>query len=63
MGAPSLQRLELPRRLQNARLLAFGKHHPFGMPLQFFDDVAYKTHGSRLTAKHETCKMNLPRKT
>ena len=31
--------------------VAFGKHHPLRMPLQFFDDVANETHGDRLAAK------------
>jgi hypothetical protein len=48
--------MELPRRLQNARLRAFGKHHPLGMPLQFFDDVADETHDVRLTASGEIAK-------
>ena len=55
-GRAQPQRQELPRRLQNARILAFRKHDPLGMPLQFFDDIADETHGGRLTAKRETAK-------
>jgi len=40
----------LPRGLQNARLGAFGKNDPLGMPLQFFDDIADETHECRLAA-------------
>ena len=47
-GRAEPQRMKLPRRLQDARFLAFGKNHPFRMPLQFFDDVADKTHDDRL---------------
>ena len=43
-GRAEPQRVKLPRRLQNARLRAFGKHDPFGMPLQFFNDIADETH-------------------
>jgi hypothetical protein len=43
-GRAQPQRVKLPRGLQNARLLAFGKHHPLRMPLQFFDDIADETH-------------------
>jgi hypothetical protein len=55
-GSAQSQRIKLPGRLQDARFLALGKHHPFGMALQFFNDVAYETHGHRLTAKPETAK-------
>ena len=48
-GRAEPQRVKLPRRLQNARLLALGKHDPLGMPLQFFDDIADETHDGRLT--------------
>ena len=56
MGAPSRKRLKLPGRLQDARLLALGKHDPLGMPLQFFDDIADETHEHRLAVKLETAK-------
>jgi hypothetical protein len=46
--------VELPRRLQNARLLAFGENHPLGMPLQFFDDIADETHEHRLAVGGKT---------
>ena len=55
-GRAQLQRGKLPRRLQDARLLAFGKNDPFGMPLQFFDDPANESHGDRLALKSETAK-------
>ena len=55
-GRAEPQRVKLPRRLQDARLLAFGKHHPLGMPLQFFDDVADETHDDRLAADNEIVK-------
>src|SRR5882724_6074640 len=44
-GHAEPERVKLPRRLQNARLIAFGENDPLGMPLQFFDDVADETHG------------------
>ena len=46
-GDAQPQRMELPRGLQHARFRAFGKDNPLGMPLQFFDDTADKTHGIR----------------
>jgi len=49
-GCAEPQRLKLPGRLQDTRLFAFGKHHPLGMPLQFFDDAADETHDNRLPA-------------
>ena len=55
-GRAQPQGVKLPGRLQDARFLAFGKNHPLGMPLQFFNDVADETHGDRLAAKPETAK-------
>ena len=48
-GRAEPQRVKLPRRLQNARLLAFGEHDPLGMPLQFFDDIADETHERQIS--------------
>ncbi len=45
-GRAEPQRVKLPRRLQNARLLAFGENDPLRMPLQFFDDIADETHNA-----------------
>jgi hypothetical protein len=53
-GCAETQRVELPRGLQNARLIAFWKHDPLGMPLQFFDDVADETHGRKLARRTES---------
>ncbi len=55
-GGAQPQGIELPGRLQDARFLAFGKNHPLGMPLQFFNDVADETHGDRLAVKPKTAK-------
>jgi hypothetical protein len=51
-GRTEPQRVKLPRGLQDARLLAFGKNDPLRMPLQFFDDVADETHGDRLALRN-----------
>ena len=55
-GRAQPQGIKLPRRLQNARFLAFGENHPLGMPLQFFDDIADETHGRKLAVQRETAK-------
>src|SRR5208282_806495 len=55
-GRAEPQGMKLPGRLQNARLFAFGKNHPFRMPLQFFDDAADKTHDDKLAASDEIAK-------
>jgi hypothetical protein len=55
-GRPEPQRLKLPRRLQDARLLALGENHALGMTLQFFDGIADETHRHRLAVKPETAK-------
>ena len=44
-GHAQPQGMELPGRLEHARLRAFRKDDPLGMPLQFFDDRSYETHG------------------
>ena len=53
-GRAEPQRIKLARRLQHARLRAFRKNNPFGMPLQFFNDVADETHGAKLAAIGES---------
>jgi hypothetical protein len=55
-GRAEPQGMKLPGRLQDARFLAFWKNHPFRMPLQFFDDVADKTHGDRLAVSARIAK-------
>src|SRR5947207_15669901 len=45
------QRIVLPRRLEDAGLDPFRKNDPLGMPLQLFDDTAYKSHAT-LSSRH-----------
>ena len=40
------QRIELPGRLQDARLGSFREHDPLGVALELFDDAADETHGT-----------------
>ena len=56
-GRAQPQRVKLPRRLQNARLLAFGKNDPLRMPLQFFDDIADETHERSFKFQVSSCKF------
>src|SRR5258708_23701857 len=56
-GNAEPERIKLPGRLQDARLIAFGENDPLGMPLQFFDDVADETHGVSFRLKVEGCKF------
>jgi hypothetical protein len=39
------ERIELPRRLQDARLSPFRENDPFRVALELFNDAANKTHG------------------
>ena len=55
-GRAKPQRIKLPRGLQDARLVALGKHDALGMPLQLFNDIADETHGRRLAANGEIAK-------
>src|SRR5882724_6038626 len=51
------KRIKLSRRLQHARLGAFGENHSLGMALEFFNDRSDKTHGS-LVAEQGTKRNN-----
>src|SRR5882762_1111537 len=56
------KRVELPRRLQHARLEAFREDDPFRMSLQLLNDTANKSHGaltSPRTAKAQRRKFGL----
>jgi hypothetical protein len=45
-GDAEPQGIELARRLQHPRFGSLGEHDPFGMPLELFDYVPDKSHGT-----------------
>jgi hypothetical protein len=48
--------VKLPGGLQDPWFFAFRKYHPFGVALQFFNNVADEAHGIKVTGGGESSK-------